>query len=151
MEDTMMNLSLDIDILTHNGELALTDRQGKSVTFSKEQVVQKKVCMVTLGELCDWPKIQVAKAFGFLTRKSYYDIRDQVLHGFPADLLPKKTGPAKPTKRSKELEVLVLQMRFETHFNMYEITHQLNQMGFHVGSRLVAQILADYGLAKKKR
>ena len=146
-----MKISLDIDVLVQNGELILTDRQGKSLTYSREQAVQKKVSMITLGELCPYPKIRVAKAFGFSTRKSYYDIRSQILHGSFADLFPKRTGPAKPTKRTKELEVLVIRMRLESGSNMYQITEQLNQMGYDVRSRLIAQILADYGLTKKKR
>ena len=146
-----MNISLDIDVLVQNGELILTNRQGQSLTYSREQAVQKKVSMITFGELCPFPKIQVAKAFGFSTRKSYYDIRHHVLHGVPADLLPKRTGPAQPTKRTKELEILVIRLRLETGSNMYQITDQLNRMGFDIRSRLTAQILADYGLTKKKR
>lgn len=146
-----MNISLDLDVLFHHEELILTDRHGSSLSFSPEQVVQKKVAMVLVGELCDLSKIRIAQAFGFATRKSYYDIRQHVLHGTLVDLLPQRTGPTHPTKRTKELETLVIQRRLETDANMYEITQELNRLGFAVGSRLVGQILADYGLTKKKR
>jgi hypothetical protein len=32
---------------------------------------------------------------------------------------------------------------------MYEITDLLTQLGFNVSSRLVAEVLADFGLCKK--
>jgi hypothetical protein len=96
-----MNIAIDIHVSASNGTLVLTDRQGKAVSFSPEQSVQKKVSMITLGELCDLPKIELAQAFGFKARKSYYDTREAVLNGLPADLLPKRTGPQTASKRTK--------------------------------------------------
>jgi len=146
-----MNIAIDIEVSLKNGTLVLTDRQGKAISFSPEQSVQKKVSMITLGELCDLPKIELAHAFGFKTRKSYYDTREAVLNGLPADLLPKRTGPQSATKRTKELEALIIRRRYETDLNMYQITAELTQLGFAVSARLVAQVLADYGLGKKNR
>jgi hypothetical protein len=146
-----MNIAIDIHVSASNGTLVLTDRQGKAVSFSPEQSVQKKVSMITLGELCDLPKIELAHAFGFKTRKSYYDTREAVLNGLPADLLPKRTGPQTASKRTKELEALIIRRRYETDLNMYQITAELTQLGFAVSARLVAQVLADYGLGKKNR
>ena len=146
-----MNIAIDIEVSVKNGTLVLTDRQGKAISFSPEQSVQKKVSMITLGELCDLPKIELAHAFGFKTRKSYYDTREAVLNGLPADLLPKRTGPQTATKRTKELEALIIRRRYETDLNMYQITAELTQLGFAVSARLVAQVLADYGLGKKNR
>ncbi len=146
----MMKISMDIEVRTEDGVLILTDAEGKAVTFSKDQVIQKKVSMVTLGEFSYLPKIKVAKAFGFATRKSYYDARYAVLNGVTADLFPQRTGPKKATKRTRELEVRVIRMRFETTYNMYEIADELNRLGFDVGARLVGEILSDFGLSKKK-
>jgi hypothetical protein len=146
-----MNIAIDIEVSVKNGTLVLIDRQGKAISFSPEQSVQKKVSMITLGELCDLPKIELAHAFGFKTRKSYYDTREAVLNGLPADLLPKRTGPQTATKRTKEIEALIIRRRYETDLNMYQITAELTQLGFAVSARLVAQVLADYGLGKKNR
>lgn len=146
-----MNIAIDIEVSLKNGTLVLTDRQGKAITFSSEQSVQKKVSMITLGELCDLPKIELAQAFGFKTRKSYYDTRDAVLNGLPADLLPKRTGPQTASKRTKEVEALIIRRRYETDLNMYQIAEELIELGFAVSARLVAQVLADYGLGKKNR
>jgi len=144
-----LRISPNIEVQYSGGILSVSNGEGKVITFSKEQSIQRKVSMVLLGEFSDQPKIQIAKAFGFSTRKSYYDIREQVLKGTAADLAPKRTGPLKPPKRTRELEALIIQMRFETDLNMYEITAELSRRGFDVSSRLVAEVLADYGLAKK--
>src|SRR5712692_6166429 len=79
-----MQISLNITVLVKDGTLVLTDRTGKAVTFSKEQVVQKEVIMILLGEFCDLPKHQLATGFGFKTRTSYYDIRHAVLNASTA-------------------------------------------------------------------
>ena len=144
-----MHIALDLKVLRKDGTLVLTDHDGKAITFSKEQTIQQKVSMITLGELCDLPKHQLANSFGFKTRTSSYDIRNAVLHGSPADLLPKRTGPHTPPKRTKEVEALIIRRRFETDENMYDIADALTQLGFDVSARLVGQVLADYGLSKK--
>ena len=106
-----MDISLSLEVLVKDGRLVLTDRDGKAVSFSPDQSVQRKVSMVTFGELCDVPKLKVAEAFGFKTRKSYYDARNVVLHGASADLLPKRRGPQRPPKRTRDVEILIIGMR----------------------------------------
>ena len=146
-----MHIALNLDVEVQDGTLVLTDHTGQTITFSKEQTVQKKVSLITLGELCGLPKRQIATGFGFKTRKSYYDIRHTVLNGSPADLLPKRPGPHTPSKRTKEVEALIIRTRFETDLNREAIAEALTQQGFKVSARLVGQVLADYGLAKKNR
>jgi hypothetical protein len=148
-EAMTMHLALNLNVQVKDGTLVLTDGVGKTVTFSEAQSVQKKVSMITLGELCGLPKRQLATCFGFKTRKSYYDIRHAVLNGSPADLLPKRPGPHTPSKRTKEVEALIIRTRFETDLNRDAIAEALTQRGFKVSARLVGQVLADYGLSKK--
>jgi len=144
-----MQITLHVNVQVKDGTLVLTAPTGKTVTFSKEQTAQQKISMIVLGELCDLPKRQLAAGFGFKTRKSYYDIRNAVLNGSLADLLPKRPAPRIPPKRTQEVEARIIRMRFETDLNMYEIAETLSHMGFNISARLVAQVLADYGLAKK--
>ena len=144
-----MHLALNLNVQVKDGTLVLTDGVGKTVTFSKEQSVQKKVSMITLGELCGLPKRELAPSFGFKSRTSYYDSRKAVLQGTAADLLPRRTGPHTPSKRTKEIEALSIRTRFETEDTMYEIADTLTHMGSPVSARLVGQVLVDYGLAKK--
>ena len=144
-----MHIALNLDVEVKDGTLVLTDRTGQTITFSKEQSVQQKVSMITLGDLCGLPKRQLAAGFGFKTRKSSYDSRKAVLQGSLADLFPKRRGPRNPSIRPKEIEALIIRTRFETDRNMYEIADALTHLGFPVSARLVGQVLADYGLAKK--
>src|SRR6266699_5061363 len=145
----VMHIALNLDVEVQDGTLVLTDHTGQTITFSKEQTVQKKVSMITLGEFGGLPKRQIATGFGFKTRKSYYDSRNAVLTGAPQDLLPKRTGPHTRSKRTKEMEALIIRTRFETDLNMYEIAETLTQQGFPVSARVVGRVLADYGLSKK--
>src|SRR5437667_4721540 len=116
-----MPITFSLNVQAKEGTLMLTDRAGKTVTFAKEQTVQQKVSMITLGELCGLPKRQLATCFGFKPRKSYYDIPHAVLNGSPTDLLPKRPGPHPPSTRTKEVEALIIRPRFETELNRVPI------------------------------
>jgi len=134
-EGGIMRITLNLNVEVKDGTLVLTDGTGNTVTFSKDPTVQQKVSMIALGELCGLPKDQLATGFGFNTRKSYDDCRNAVLKGPPEDLLPKRTGPHTPPKRTQEIEALIIRTRFETDLNMYESADTLNQMGFSVSAR----------------
>ena len=56
-----MNISLNVDVLVKDGTLVLANQDGNILTFSSEQSVQRKVSMITMGELCNLPKINVAQ------------------------------------------------------------------------------------------
>ena len=144
-----MQITLHVNVQVKDGVLVLTAPSGKAVSFSKEQAVQQKITMIILGELCGLPKRQLAVGFGFKTRKSYYDIRNAVLNGSLADLLPKHPAPRTRPQRTQEVEAQIIRLRFETDLNMYEIADTLTHRGFNINARLVARVLADYGLAKK--
>jgi len=146
-----MKVNIEIEVCMKNNELTIQDQKGDNLIFSEGQIVQKKVIMVLVGELSDKPKKEVTEAFGYKTRKSYYDAQNEVFSDQPEALLPKKRGPNKPFKRTPEVEKKIIQMRFETPYNMYEIAEELRKEGIDVSSRLVGQILTDYGLSKKKR
>jgi hypothetical protein len=120
-EGMSMHSALNGNVQVKDDPLVLTDCSGKTITFSKEQTVQKKVSMIALGELCGLPKRQLATSVGFKTRTSYYDSRNAVLTGAPQDLLPKRTGPHTRSKRTKEVEALLLRRRFETDGNLSEM------------------------------
>jgi len=105
--------------------------------------------MVSSGELSNLPETRLARTFGLKTRKPYYDIRDAVINGSAENLVPKRTGPEAAPKRTRKAEILIVQKRQETDLNMYEIAEALTKLGFNVSSRLVAEVLSDYGLSKK--
>lgn len=145
-----MKIDMNLEIHFEDGTLSLRDAQGGRITYQRDQVVQRKVTMVTFGELSKIPKIEITRAFGYTTRKSYYDAKNAIIKGSIEDLMPKKSGPKSPGKRTQELEILVIRLRFETDYNMYKIADHLRKQGFDISSRLVGEILTDYGLSKKK-
>jgi hypothetical protein len=145
-----MKIALDLDVKLKDGILILKSSAGRTLIFPKDHVVQKKIQMLTLAELTDMTIEEICRLFNYKTRKSYYDIRRFVLENNIEALMPKKTGPKSAPKRTPELEKRVIQLRLTTDNNMYEITRTLNQEGFPIKSRLVAQILSDYGISKKK-
>ncbi len=144
-----MRMDMNLEISFKNGTLSIKNVKGGTVDYQKDQVVQRKINMVTLGELSKRSKLEIAQAFGYSTRKTYYDAKNAILEGSIEDLIPKSSGPKSPRKRTQELEILVIRLRFETDYNMYEIADHLRERGFDISSRLVGDILTDYGLSKK--
>ena len=124
-----MQITLHVNVQVQDGALVLTAPSGKTVSFSKEQAVQQKISMIILGDLCGLPKRQLAVGFGFKTRKSYYDIRNAVLNGSLADLLPKRPTPRTRPQRTREVEAQIIRLRFETDLNMYDPTFAQNLGG----------------------
>jgi len=148
-EGLAMHRTRTLNVQVQDGTLVLTDCAGKIVPFSKAQPVPKKVSMITLGALCGLPKRQRAPGFGCKSRPSSYESRHAVLQGTAADLLPKRTGPHTPAKRTKAVEARIIRTRCETHGTMYESAATCTQMGSTVSARLVGQVLADDGLSTK--
>jgi len=145
-----MKISLDLDVQLKDSMLILNASTGRTLIFPRDHVVPKKIHMVTLAELSDLTIEEICRLFGYKTRKSYYDIRRFVLENNMEALMPKRTGPKSAPKRTPELEKRVIQLRLGTDKNMYDLTDILHREGFPVGPRLVAQILSDYGISKKK-
>jgi hypothetical protein len=147
-EGMILPIALTVNVQGKDDALVLTARAGKTLTFSKEHTVQKKVSRMALGELCGLPTHQRAPGFGFKTRTSSYDRRHAVLPGAPQDLWPKRTEPHPRSKRPKEVEALRIRTRCETDGNMDAIAEALTDLGFPVSARRVGRVLADYGLSK---
>jgi hypothetical protein len=145
-----MKIALDLDVQLKNGILILKTSSGRTLVFPTDHVVQKKIQMVALAELSDLTIEKICELFCYRTRKSYYDIRRFVLENNIEALMPKKTGPKSAPKRTPELEKRIIQLRLSTEMNMYEMTRILNRQDFSVKPRLVAQVLSDYGISKKK-
>jgi hypothetical protein len=144
-----MKIPLDLEVTLKEGVLILATSQGQ-IILPQDHYVQKKICMVTMGELSSLTVEEICQLFHYKTRKSYYDIRRFVLENRIEKLFPQRSGPKTAPKRTAELEKRVIQLRLTTEKDMYSITQALNAEGFPVKSRLIAQILADYGISKKK-
>ncbi len=141
--------ALDSTVLRQDGPLVRTDHDGQAITFSQEHTSQQKVRMITRGALCDLPTPQLANRCGCKTRTSSDEIRHAVLHGAPADLMPQRTGPHTPPKRTKEVEARIIRRRFATEAHMDDIADAFTPLGVDVSARLVGQGLAAAGLSQK--
>ncbi len=119
-EGTTMPIALRLNVQAHEGTLMLTDRAGKTVTFSKEHTVQQQVSRITLGEFCGLPKRHLATCFGFQTRTSSDALRHTVLHGSPVDLLPTRRRNAprrlRPSSSARVARPIAIGMRSPRHF-----------------------------------
>jgi hypothetical protein len=144
-----MPSALNVHVQVKDDTLVLTDRAGKTLTFSKEQTVPQQVRMMALGALCGLPKRHRATGFGCKTRTAYDDSRNAVLIGAPQDLVPKRTGSHTRAQRTKEVEALIIRTRCETEGKMAEMAEAFTALGFPVSARLVGRVLADDGLSTK--
>jgi len=144
-----MKIPLVLEITFKDGVLILATPHGQMILPPDHQV-QRKIQMVTLGKLSPLTVEEICQLFHYKTRKSYYDIRRFVLENKIEKLFPQRTGPKAPPKRTPALEKRVIQLRLTTDKDMYAMTQTLNAEGFSIKPRLVAQILADYGISKKK-
>lgn len=149
-EEVTMKIALNFEIKYKEEILTIKSKSGKTLVFPKDHVVQKKIHMVTLAELSNITIEKICELFNYRTRKSFYDVRRAVLQNDIDSLIPKKTGPKCPPKRTPELEKRIIQLRLNSDYNMYGITDALNKEGFNVKPRLVGQIINDYGISKKK-
>lgn len=144
-----MQITLELKFSYKNGILVITSSTGGRLVFPPNHIVQKRLEMITLGELSDLTIEEVCRLFGFKTRKSYYDIRRWVLENNMERLLPQKPGPKQPRKRTLEMEKRVIQLRLTTEQDMYKIAETLKKEGFAVSPRLVAEVLTSFGISKK--
>ena len=93
-----MKINMNLEIKFEDSILTISNIKGGTINYQKDQVVQRKVNMVTLGELSKLPKLEIARAFGYSTRKSYYDAKSSILEMSVNDLIPKKSSPKNPQK-----------------------------------------------------
>lgn len=88
-QEVTMKIPLDIEVTMKDGTLILTSRvNGNTLIFAKDHIVQKKIQMVTLGELSGFTIEKIAKLFGYKTRKTYYDTRRHMMANEIQELLP---------------------------------------------------------------
>jgi transposase len=74
---------------------------GGSPFFDCRDIVQVKYEMVRAADNAEGTVADISRSFGF-SRKSYYQINEAFQAGGLQALVPKKTGPKKPTKLTPE-------------------------------------------------
>jgi len=79
---------------------------GASPFFDSRDIVQVKYEMVRAAENAEGTVADISRSFGF-SRKSYYQINEAFQAGGLQALVPKKTGPKKPTKLTPEAAAFI--------------------------------------------
>jgi len=74
--------------------------------FDCRDIVQVKYEMVRAVENAEGTVADISRSFGF-SRKSYYQINEAFQAGGLQALVPKKTGPKKPTKLTPETSAFI--------------------------------------------
>src|ERR1039457_4524407 len=99
---------------------------------------------------CMQAKIRdVAQRYGYC-RQRYYQILKDFTHGGLPALLPRKTGPQSPYRRTEQAVRQVLRYLFlDSEASPAVIAQKLRQTHFQISLRSVHRIIADYGLQKK--
>ncbi len=113
--------------------------------------IQVRYEMLRQASLSKKPIKYICKKFNY-SKDMYYYYKNKFEKDGVLGLITEKTGPKQPTKRTKDLEKRVLQLRFNhPEYNMYDIYDELIAEGFEVSTRTVARVIKDHGLSKKKR
>jgi len=109
----------------------------------------QRFLMLLEGQCLDEHIAAVAAKYGYC-RQRYYQLHTAYLQGGLAALLPQKTGPKAPSRRTNTVVRQVLRYRFlDPDGSPAVIAQKLRQTHFPVSQRSVERILADYGLQKK--
>jgi len=139
-----MNANLQFDPATHQltgpaGSLPipLTDQQAHRFLMLLEgQCLQANICAI-------------AQRYGYCRQRYYQLLKDFTHGGLPA-LLPRKTGPQAPYRRTTQAVRQVLRYLFlDSEASPAVIAQKLRQTHFPISLRSVHRIIADYGLQKK--
>jgi transposase len=126
------------------------DTPARSLTVNSEDIVQWRYEMIRESALSREPIDAICEKYRYSRDMHYYykgKFDAQGMMGLSDD----KPGPRAATKRTADVDRLIIELRFKNpHVNMYEIAHQLNQLGVDISARSVSRTLEDHGLTLKK-
>ena len=126
------------------------DTPSRSLTVNSEDIVQWRYEMIRESALSRESVDSICKKYHY-SRDMYYYYKGKFDAQGIVGLSDKKPGPRAATKRTEDVDRLIIELRFKNpHVNMYEIAHQLNQKGVEISARSVSRTLEDHGLALKK-
>ena len=139
-----MNANLQFDPATHQ----LTGPAG-SLSIPPTDQQAHRFLMLMEGECLQANISDVAQKYGYCRQRYYQLLKDFAHGGLPA-LLPRKTGPQSPYRRTDQAVRQVLRYLFlDSEASPEVITQKLRQTHFQISLRSVHRIIADYGLQKK--
>jgi transposase len=126
------------------------DTPSRSLTVHSEDIVQWRYEMIRESALSRYSVDSICKKYHY-SRDMYYYYKGKFDAQGILGLSDEKPGPRAATKRTDDVDRLIIELRFKNpHVNMYEIAHQLHQMGVDISARSVSRTLEDHGLTQKK-
>jgi hypothetical protein len=139
-----MNAILQFDPKAHQ----LTGPAGSlAVPATDEQA--RRFLMLVEGECLQAQVTETAQKYGFCRQRYYQMLADYRQGGLPA-LLPRKTGPKSPYRRTDQVVRQILRYRFlDPDASPEVIAQKLRQTRFPISLRSIERVIADYGLQKK--
>ena len=122
---------------------------GGTLPVRPDDAATVKLVMLLEGECSGASREAVAERFGYC-RASYYDARGAYLRDGGAGLVPDKTGPKGPSRRTPDVTRRVIRARFlDPRMSAEVIASTLRQERIVISNRSVARIIQDYGLQRK--
>ena len=120
-----------------------------SLPVAPDDAQAQRFLMLLEGQCLHEPIAAVAAKYGYC-RQRYHQLHAAYLQGGLPALLPRKTGPKAPSRRTDTLVRQVLRYRFlDPDASPAVIAQKLRQTHFAIGQRSVERIFADFGLQKK--
>ena len=139
-----MNANLQFDPATHQ----LTGPAG-SLPIPPTDQQAHRFLMLLEGQCLQANISAIAQRYGYCRQRYYQILKDFTRGGLPA-LLPRKTGPQSPYRRTEQAVRQVLRYLFlDPEASPAVIAQKLRQTHFQISLRSVHRIIADYGLQKK--
>ncbi len=137
-------LQLEVDL--HAGVVRGT---GGELPVHLDEEAVLKLLMLIEGE-CDQAGPAAAAAKYGYSRARYYQILAAFHNEGLAALVSKKRGPKTKSRRTPELERMVIRYRYlDPDMSAEVITQKLRQLGYQASVRTVYRIIEDFGLQKK--
>lgn len=137
-------LELDVNLQT-----GVVQGAGGELPVDLTDEAVRKLFMLIEGECGQAGPSEAAAKYGY-SRGRYY----QVLAAFRAEgheaLVSKKRGPKTKSRRTPELERMVIRYRYlDPDMSAEVIAQKLRQLGYHTSVRTVYRVIEDFGLQKR--
>lgn len=115
-----------------------------------EDSLQRRYELVRELKLSAKSKEEICKKYGYSRIMGYLLEKAWDEKGWEG-LMDKPKGPKTKTKRTKDVEKRVLDIRFkDPGKDMYDITDILKAEGYEISARSVARVLEEHGVTLKK-
>ena len=130
--------------------LKVKGEKGRTFEVNLEDPLQKRYEMIRELSLSSKPRSEICAEYGY-TRKTGNEYLRAWKEKRWDGLKDKPRGPKTKSKRTKDVEKRILDIRFRTpDKDMYDIENILKGEGIEISARSVARVLSEHGVTLKK-